>query len=128
MKKNKGGRPTKYKPEYCELLVEHLKQGYSFETFGAIAGVFKEALYDWVAKYPEFSNAKKEGTLLGQHFWEKMGTAGAMGKIQGFNVTAWIFNMKNRYNWRDKRDIDNTSSDGSMTPTQITFEIVKSEN
>jgi hypothetical protein len=36
------------------------------------------------------------------------------------NATTWIFNMKNRFGWHDKQQVDNISSDGSMTPVGIT--------
>ena len=39
------------------------------------------------------------------------------------NVTGMIFDLKNNYGWRDKTEIDNTSSDGSMSPPQV-IEIV----
>jgi hypothetical protein len=37
------------------------------------------------------------------------------------NATAAIFGLKNRVvdDWRDKRDMDHTSSDGSMSPNRI---------
>jgi transposase len=60
--KHPGGRPTSYKPEYCEMLVEHMAQGLSFESFAAVTDTWKAALYDWVKTYPEFSNAKQRGT------------------------------------------------------------------
>lgn len=91
-----------------------MKIGYSFESFGAIANVYKEALYNWVKKYPEFSDAKKLGTVHSQYFWEKLGINGAVGNIQGFNAGTWIFNMKNRFNWRDKQSFDHTSDGKEM--------------
>ena len=34
--KRSGGHPTKYQPEYCETLIEHLGAGYSFESFAVV--------------------------------------------------------------------------------------------
>jgi hypothetical protein len=34
-----------------------------------------------------------------------MGIAGSSGKLKGFQTGAWIFNMKNRFSWRDRQEI-----------------------
>ena len=45
-------------------------------------------------------------------------------RLYGNNVTGCIFNLKNNFGWKDKSEIDNTSSDGSMTPTKITRVVI----
>lgn len=96
-----AGRPTKYKKEFCQAVVDHLSKGYSFETFAPAIGVSVKSTYNWL-KHEEFLQAKKEGEAHGRLFWERLGIGGVTGKIPGFNVTCWIFNMKNRFAWRDK--------------------------
>ena len=32
------------------------------------------------------------------------------------SVVGTIFNLKNNFGWKDKSEVDNTSSDGSMSP------------
>ena len=62
----------------------------------------------------EFRRTVKSGQDLCQVWWERQGrkmTTGADG-----NATVWIFNMKNRFSWHDKQQVDHTSSDASMTP------------
>lgn len=111
--KKKNGRPTKFKVEYCDKLIEHMSKGYSFETFGPSIGVATSSTYRWLTDEASddektkhnkemFREAKKRATDECRLFWERMGIGGAMGRIPGFNVTAWIFNMKNRFTWRDK--------------------------
>ena len=100
-----GGRPTKYKNEYCDLLVNWMAGGLSFESFGSEVDASKQTLYTWTTKHPEFLDAKRVGTTKGQAFWEKLGRQAVVGKIPGFNATVWIFSMKNRFGWRDKQDI-----------------------
>lgn len=109
MKKNKGGRPTKYKTEYCREVIDFMTFGYSKEAFCGRIGIAKDTLYKWDKKHKEFADAIKKGEAKSLLFWEKMGIEGATGNISGFNPSTWIFNMKNRFNWRDKRDI--TSDD-----------------
>lgn len=92
---------TKYKENLPKKLIDHMSKGYSFESFGAVADCTRACLYKWVEKYPEFKEAKDMGTMKSQYVWEKIGLEMALTKHDG-NPTAWIFNMKNRFGWRDK--------------------------
>jgi len=121
-KKSNAGRPTKYKPEYCDRLIEWMSKGMSFETFGHEVGVVKDTLYGWVREYPEFSDAKKRAFLAAQVFWEKM-AIDHMVSPNGedgftFNTSSWIFNMKNRFKWRDR--VEHTGDDHK--PIQIAYD------
>lgn len=41
------------------------------------------------------------------------------------NATVWIFNMKNRFGWRDKQDIEHSNPDGSMRPQSVDAALVQ---
>lgn len=113
--KDVGGRPTKYKKEYCEMLIEHMKQGYSFDSFGALlpdGGASKETLYAWTRAHRRFLDAKKQGEMQARLWWEKIATAGMAGKIKGFNATVWVFSMKNRFGWKDRLQTVDEDEDG----------------
>jgi hypothetical protein len=97
-------RPTKYKPEYCEMLIEHMKQGMMFETFAPEIGVHRDTLYEWCKVHKEFSDAKKTAIDHNLLFYDKMAIAAMSGKIKNFNATTYIFNMKNRHHWRDRHE------------------------
>lgn len=74
-----------------------------------------------MADSEEFRKAEKRRKELSEVWWETRGRE--MAKGSDGNATVWIFNMKNRFDWRDKREVDNKSSDGSMTPpTKIIIE------
>ena len=96
----KVGRPTSYKPEYCEMLIEHMSEGYSFESFGGIIEVNEDTLYEWVKVHKEFSDSKKIGTQKSMVWWEKIGRKGMTNEIPFFNDRIWRLNMINRF--RDK--------------------------
>lgn len=96
-----GGQPTKYKPEYCEQLIEHFSRGKSFDAFAGVLRVNPDTIYEWAKKHKEFSEAKKIGQGISRNFWEDMGIDGV--EIPGFNTALWIFNMKNRFGWRDRQ-------------------------
>ena len=55
------GRPTKYRPEYCDQVVEHMAQGKSLTSFASRIGVSTDCLYDWIATNADFSYAVKCG-------------------------------------------------------------------
>lgn len=113
---NPVGRPTVYDPKYCDMLIEHMARGYSFESFAGFTGHSKQTLYEWAAKFEEFGDAKSQGTSLSRLFWERLGIehilnineteyekGASRSKSKSLNSTVWIFNMKNRFGWRDKQ-------------------------
>jgi hypothetical protein len=100
-KATKTGRPSLYKPEYCELLEGHMKSGLSFEAFAGVVGVSRDTLYEWKKVHKEFSDTIKRSVECSLLFWEKMGIAGMTGQIKGFSAAIYCFNMKNRFGWRD---------------------------
>ena len=108
------GRPTSYKPEYCNQLIEHMARGLSYESFAGSIGVSKQTIYDWEKVNKEFLDAKEIGLEKSRIFWEEIGidhiinVSESFGKDAGskstsLNSTVWIFNMKNRFGWRDKQ-------------------------
>ncbi len=105
IKKKKTGPKSGFKKEYCSQLIDHMDKGYSFESFAGIIGIARSTLYRW-EKHLEFKEAKEIGFAKCLLFWEKIGIDACMGKIMGFNGTSYVFNMKNRFNWKDKREVD----------------------
>lgn len=103
-----GGRPSKYDPMFCKKLIAHMSKGLSFDSFAAVAKVNLDTLYEWAKVHSEFSEAKKQAFNENLLFWENAGVDGMHDK-EKFNSTVWIFNMKNRHNWRDKRDVVTTT-------------------
>lgn len=95
-----------YNPEFCDKLIEHAESGLSFETFGAVAKVSKQTLYEWVKKYPEFADAKNLFDVISQTWWEKEGMKGMRNETPFFKAAVWIYNMRNRFGWKDARNND----------------------
>lgn len=122
------GRPTKYKPEYCEKVIDLMSQGWAktevcYDREEGL-GIHFSTFLLWQEKHPEFKAAVEEGQRASEAWWNKTGRVAVLGGIDGFNATTWIFNMKNRFGWADKMSQDHTSSDGSMTPGPTRIEIV----
>lgn len=129
--KHPGGRPSKYKPEYCDMIVEHMKDGASMVSFASEIGVARCTLDQWAKDHPEFSGAIKIGKSACAAWWEKAARANA--KDGGGNAALCIFGLKNMApdEWREKQEIAHTSPDGSMSPkptidvTKLTTEQLK---
>ena len=89
------------------MLIDHMgDKGLSFESFAPVVGVNQDTLHHWAKIHADFSEAKNIAFAKNLLFWEKIGAAGMVGQIPGFNATVWIFNMKNRHRWRDRTEVD----------------------
>src|ERR1700733_6740145 len=47
-RKRARGRPTSYKPEYCEAVIEAMMQGFSLTAFAGILAVSRDIINDWM--------------------------------------------------------------------------------
>jgi hypothetical protein len=96
-------------------MIELMAGGLSFEACCGHLGVSKDTGYEWAKKYPEFAEAKEIGTAKSQMFWEEEAIKGRWGsKDSQFNSTVWIFTMKNRFGWRDKKEVISSGSVGDL--------------
>lgn len=99
----KAGRPSKYKPEFAEQLPALFAEGQSVAEVAVVLGVTRDTFYDWVKRYPKFRDAYELGKQVSEAWWSKLGREGASG-VQDIQPTVWIFNMKNKFGWRDQPD------------------------
>lgn len=106
-----AGRPTKYDPKYCDMLVDHCKKGLSFEAFAGLIGISRSTLYRWIEENPEFSDTKERADSAVLYAMETLGMAGTAGKVKNFNVVGWIFQMKNKCKWTDRKELDHITKE-----------------
>jgi len=119
--KAKMGRPTKYDPSWmAKKIIEVGKDGGSNAEMALALSISKDTFYNWVKQYPDFSDAVKLAELEAQIWWEKKGRMGATGEIPGFNSTAFIFQVKNRFreDYRDVQRAEVTGKDGGPIQTE----------
>ncbi|MGB1215825.1 MAG: hypothetical protein ACPG4X_20825 [Pikeienuella sp.] len=97
-------RPTKYKPDMCQVVIDCGKQGMTLAEMAAELDIDRSTLNEWTERHAEFSRAVKSGLDRAQAWWEGKGREHTFEKADGFNATSFIFNMKNRFrdDWNDK--------------------------
>lgn len=132
------GRPSDFKPEFCQEAEEQCRNGATDEELADYFDVSTRTIYRWKAAYPEFCQALKTGKETADERVERSLYAKAVGytfdsekvfQFQGQIVrapvkehvppdtTAAIFWLKNRRaeNWRDKSEVHHKHSVENMT-------------
>jgi transposase len=99
-----AGRPSKYNPDFCNTVIGEMAQGSSIEELQLVLKVHKDTIYEWAKEYPDFSDALKRGKALSEAWWREVGRVNL--KDDKFNYTGWYMNMKNRFGWKDKQEVE----------------------
>lgn len=115
--KQSVGRPSGYTRDHIPKVLALMAKGASIVEVAAELKVSKNTIYEWRKQHVEFAEAIEQGVELSQAWWEKVARQnvleGKSGKrINGF---VWALNMKNRFGWTDRRDVDLTSAGKQVT-------------
>ncbi len=96
------GRPTSYRPDYCELVIALGSEGKSKTEIAFEIGVVRQTLDDWASKHPDFSNALTRAKQAEQAWWERQGRTNLTAQI--FQASMWSRSMAARFpeDWREK--------------------------
>ena len=110
-------RKSGYKKQMAEKLPQMFENGESVIEVCANMGISRDTFYRWCKEHKAFNEAYQTGLELSQAWWEKLGRAGSLG-TQKINAATWIFNMKNRFKWHDRSQIE---ADSNVMLSQVTF-------
>jgi len=114
----KGSCKHPYKKKYAVELLDHMRNGKSFESFAAKMECGIGTLYKWVDENKCFSDAKLRGHALAMAWWEEIGRKGIIYTKEGPRVDSaiWRIVMKNRFAWHDAQKIEHevTKSDSKL--------------
>ena len=123
-KGDNAGRPeivlTDEQREQVEKLAAYLSQ----EQIADYFGIGKTTWFAIIQRDPDISERYKRGKA------KAIGAVaqGLLQKARSGDNAASMFYLKTQAGWREKQEIDHTSSDGSMTPTRIIIEAASADD
>ena len=115
----KVGRPSEYRPEFCELVLELGKQGKSFTQMAVATGYAKASLHGWRDQYPQFATALTRALEMSQCWWEEQGQKGIASR--DFNAALWHKNVASRFreDYADRKEV--TGAGGGPIQQAVTL-------
>lgn len=110
--KRKTGRPTDYRKEYCERLIEMGNLGYTKAMMARDLGVARMTLDNWASDHPEFLDALTRARDLSLAFMEEKGLAGL--DMAGFNSSLYAKLMSAMFpgDYSEHKKVEVTGKDG----------------
>lgn len=123
-----GGRPTEYKPEFCDDVVAWGRDGKSKTWMAAQIGVSRDTLYEWERVHPEFSDALSLAMAHSQAWWEDAGQTGML--MSGFSASAWSKAVSCRFpaDYTEKTKQELSGPNGAPLLTALQVELVKPQD
>lgn len=102
------GRPSEYRPEYCDLVIDRMGQGFSLTAFAGMIRVAKDTVYEWIKVHREFSDAVSRARPARLAALE----AKLLRSRKGAETTAAIFALRNADpdEWRDVKHQEHSHS------------------
>jgi len=97
------GFKSDYLPEYDEMLINHMSEGYSFESFSHLVNKARSTIYLWAETFPSFKEAREIGNGKAKHLFESALLAKIQGKsLRGVDpklsdTASIIFALKTRF-------------------------------
>ena len=101
------GRPTLYKPEYCEEVIALGKEGKSLAQMCAHFDISRQTIDNWGKDHPEFLDALTRARVHMQAKLEELGFAGLANKE--FNAAVWKTTMAARFreDYTERKEVEN---------------------
>lgn len=118
-----GGRPRKSLSEDDIIQVESLASVLSSEQIADYFGICRTTFYEIMKNNTEVSERYKRGRA------KAIGSVAKslLTKAQGGDTSSMIFYLKTQAGWREMLHVNNTSSDGSMSPQNMSKEELRAE-
>jgi hypothetical protein len=90
------GRPSSYRPEHCDRIVQLMAEGRSLDGCTALLGVHPDSLYEWQKKHREFTDAVRAGRAAATAFWETRLLDVPQGGTSNAQAIQWALRNRSR--------------------------------
>ena len=125
-----AGRPTDYKPEYCELVIQMGRQGKSKAQIAATIGVTRVTMWGWAQKNEEFFNALALSEELALQWWEDIAQSHLKQTKDGvtLNTSLWSRSMAARFpkDYTDRTKHEITGKDEGPVQVDMVMDVAQS--
>jgi len=119
------GRPSTFKAEYCEKVIELGKQGMSVVEMACEIGVARATLEtNWPEQHPEFLEAFTRAREESQAWWEKTGREGMKAKSIDSAIFSRSMAARFPHDWRETTRNEHSGPNGSPIATTQRIERV----
>jgi len=127
--KKKIGRPTLYKPEYCDIVIAMGKEGKSREQIAGSLGLAWNTLELWTEKHPEFMDALRTAKNLELHYWEDLGLQNVLETPGGQRLNGAVYNkvMAARFpaKYSERNKVELTGANGGAVQVSTTHSVAQ---
>lgn len=103
-----AGRPPKYRPEFCERIVELAKRGFGVAEWASELGVDRTRIHHWANEHDDFAQAYARAKDEELAYFERAGRENLDNK--NFNAHLWVKMMTARFreDYAERREIEQT--------------------
>ena len=122
------GRPTDYKPEYCQGVIEFGRKGKFHFEFANSISKHVSVIYAWGTKHEEFQEALKEAKQLCEDYWLNTGRALIASSPKSHDSKPWWYIMNNLHGWGEKTKVEVSGENGGPVMVQLSREAIKQAN
>ena len=114
-----AGRPSEYKPEYCERVIEMGKEGLLPVSMAARLGVTKVCLHEWARVHEAFSYAFDQARVNCEAFHVERGIQTAHGERPG-NAPMTKFILSAAFGYRETTGVEHSGAIETPRPLDPT--------
>jgi len=114
------GRPSAYKPEFCEIAIAMGQDGASKVDIADALDTTVKTIYNWMAQYPEFLRAMERAEQKAEVWWAEQGKKALW--TPGFNSSVWSRSMAARFpkSWRENKSVELSGKHGAPIEMDVT--------